>query len=155
LNKKLLIADPKICSSCRICELICSFKHEGVFNPSKSRIKVIRIEPPAYDFPIACKQCGKPPCKASCPTNAISENHDGILYVNENLCIGCGACVQACPFGAIRLKPNNGIAIMCDLCGECVKRCPPETLKLLTPEAISNQKAILYAKRFAFPIIKR
>lgn len=155
MNKGLLIADPKICSSCRICELICSFKHEGVFNPAKSRVKVVRVEPPAYDFPIACHQCAKPPCKNACPVNAINKDHNGILCVDKKLCIGCGACIQACPFGAISLNPDNGIAMMCDLCGECVKRCPPETLKLLTPEAISNQKAILYAKKLAFLFSKR
>ncbi|MEM3506156.1 MAG: 4Fe-4S dicluster domain-containing protein [Candidatus Bathyarchaeia archaeon] len=154
MDKKLLVADPRICSSCRICELICSFKHEGVFNPSKSRVKVIRIEPPAYDFPIACKQCGKPPCKNVCPVNAINKNYEGILQVDESACIGCSLCVQACPFGAIKLKPDSGIAIMCNLCGECVKRCPPETLKLLTPNAIANQKSILYAKRLVSSIFK-
>ncbi|MEM2897089.1 MAG: 4Fe-4S dicluster domain-containing protein [Candidatus Bathyarchaeia archaeon] len=154
MNKKLLIADPKVCSGCRICELICSFHHEGVFNPSKSRVRVVRIEPPAYDFPVACKQCGKPPCKSACPVNAIKKNYNGILYVDDEACIGCDACAQACPFGAIGLDPERGIAMMCDSCGECVKRCPPRTLRLLSPEAIADQRAVLYAKRLTFSIAK-
>ena len=49
------------------------------------------------------------------------------LNLNEEKCIGCLACVDACPFGAIQINPDGDV-LKCDLCGGdpvCVKYCPP------------------------------
>jgi carbon-monoxide dehydrogenase iron sulfur subunit len=130
----VLVEDPplKTCVGCRTCELACSFFHEKVFNPQKSRVQVIREEL-AISRPILCVQCSDPPCAAACPQGAIvRDEKTGAVIVIEEKCTGCGACVEVCPFGAIWLHPEKRIAIKCDLCGgapACVKYCPQRVLR--------------------------
>jgi Fe-S-cluster-containing dehydrogenase component len=64
---------------------------------------------------------------AACPTGALYRDEavgSVLFYADE--CIGCAACVDACPFGMAALHPETGLALICDLCGgdpACVKRC--------------------------------
>lgn len=136
---KHLYIDPMECTGCRICELTCAFKREGVLNPKESRVRVKRSEP-ALDLPVACKQCEDAPCIDACPQDAIGRDDSGVVRINEDDCIGCGACVEACPFGAIWLHPERGKAIKCDLCGECVERCPVGALKIVDSDKIAEEK---------------
>jgi len=127
-----LIVFPELCTGCRTCELICSFTKEKVINPKLARIRVIS-KWPDYNYPSVCHQCIKAPCLESCPSKAITKDPTtGAIKVDEEKCIGCGACIKACPFGAVKLHPDKGIAIICDLCGgdpTCVKFCVTGALK--------------------------
>ncbi|MEM2907819.1 MAG: 4Fe-4S dicluster domain-containing protein [Candidatus Hadarchaeales archaeon] len=121
------------CTGCRTCELACSFRHERTFNPEKSRIRVTRTEY-GISYPVVCHQCSRPPCAKACPTRAITKNlESGLVYIDESLCVGCGLCVEKCPFGTITLHPDKKVAIKCDLCGgdpSCIKSCPERVLVL-------------------------
>jgi Fe-S-cluster-containing hydrogenase component 2 len=76
-----------------------------------------------------------------CPTKAITRNEKAdIVIVSEAKCIGCGACVEACPFGAIWLHPDKKVAIKCDLCKACVSRCPTNALSVVTSEQFATKK---------------
>ena len=125
-------AFPSQCTGCRMCELVCSFFHYKIFNPSLSRIKVITNESELIDFPVTCRHCTDPTCQSVCPTQAISRNNQqGVNQIDKELCVGCGECVSACPFGAIHIPMDEQVPISCDLCGEepqCVKYCPREVL---------------------------
>lgn len=129
----VLVEDPplKTCVGCRTCELACSFSHEKKFNTQKSRIRIIREEF-AVSRPVFCVQCSDPPCAAACLQGAIVRDAKiGAVVVSEDLCTGCGACVEACQFGAIWLHPERGVVVKCDLCGgdpACVKYCPQRVL---------------------------
>lgn len=150
-----LYGDPIKCTGCRICELYCAFFHERVLNPRKARLRVVRREP-AIDKPIACRQCADPPCAKACSVEAISRNQKtGVVLVDESKCVGCGACVEACPFGAIWLHPERKKAIKCDLCGECVKRCPPGALSILTPNELAGRKRADLIKRWGPVLVGR
>jgi len=138
--KKILYADPLECCGCRNCEIACSVAKEGIMNPHKSRIRVVR-EGPVIDMPIACRQCADPPCAKPCPTNALVKENDLVVLYEEN-CIGCGLCVEECPFGAIFIHPDKGTAIKCDQCGECLDFCPTGALKLVSTEAVAHEKRI-------------
>lgn len=131
------------CTGCRICEVVCSFFHEGVCNPEKSRITIVSQEP-AIDVPVICRQCDNPPCIRDCPTDAIKKNKEmGVVIVSEEKCIGCGTCITNCPYGAIKLHPDTGIAIKCDLCGgepRCVRYCSRGVLKFLSLEESLRNK---------------
>lgn len=123
-----LYGDPMKCTGCRICELYCALVRERVMNPKKARLRVERREP-AIDQPRACKQCADAPCAEACPMDAIMRNpKTGIVVVYEKKCIGCGACVEACPYGVIWLQPDRGKAIKCDLCRQCIPKCPTGAL---------------------------
>ncbi len=114
-------------------------------NPQKARVHVVRIGA-VYDSPVACRQCENAPCAKSCPVEAIERKGD-IWFVNGEKCIGCSICVQECPFGAISIHQDKGIAIKCDQCGHCVKYCPPGKLRLINPNEIANEKRLKNAKR--------
>jgi carbon-monoxide dehydrogenase iron sulfur subunit len=135
---------PSRCTGCRVCELVCSDAHEGKFQPSKARIQVVSFDETVQDIPIVCQQCPDAPCLEACPQDAISRNpQTTAVVVNRELCIQCGACVQACVIGrdqiaaehklAIRLDVENEMPLKCDLCDgdpQCVKFCPTDALVL-------------------------
>lgn len=130
------------CTGCKACVVACMYAHDKEFGVGASRIWVVKEEP-ITDHPIVCMQCEKPPCRDACPVGAISKT-DGLVLVDEELCIGCGACIEACPFGAIAIHPNKHVAIKCDLCGgkepQCVKFCSPKVLKLQAPALAPKAK---------------
>ena len=128
---RLLVFKNK-CTGCRLCELTCSLRHEGVCNPEKSRIKVERRSV-ALDIPTVCIQCDKRFCVAACPLGVLSVAENGSIHVDESLCTACGVCQMVCPFDAIRMHPSKHVAMICDLCGgepQCVKYCALGALKV-------------------------
>ena len=114
------------CSGCRLCEIACSLKHEGIIWPEASRIRI--FEPiPGIDIPHLCAQCDEYPCVNSCPTEALYvDSTTGAVMVDESRCVLCGKCVVACPGKVPRILPYKKHVLICDLCGgmpECVKIC--------------------------------
>jgi len=145
-GKKIVLEEgkfPSVCSGCRLCETVCSFEHEEIFAPWLSRIKVVKVDH-LTDYPLTCKLCKNPPCKKACPQAAISKNKNtDALQIDSELCIGCGECVLACPFGAISIPREKISPIVCNLCDgdpKCVKYCPTEVLKLKDEEAVAKRK---------------
>ena len=127
---KTLKAFNELCTECHICEIVCSLKHTGTVNPALARIKVSYSQKDPLPFPIICYHCKDAPCMAVCPVPDamyIDEN-TGAVIINDDKCIQCLACVDACPFGAIQVGPSQEI-LKCDLCGGdpvCVKYCPKQ-----------------------------
>ncbi len=120
------------CTGCLQCEMACSFEADGVFNPSRSRIKVFPLHEEGRFVPYTCTQCADAWCVKACPVDAIVINLEtGAKEVLENVCVGCKVCTSACPFGTINYSQATGKVIKCDLCGgdpECVKACPTEAI---------------------------
>ena len=132
---KSIVVDKDKCTGCRVCEYICSVHHCGVFNPSRSHIRVIRVYPHT-NAAFACRMCGDAPCVVSCPHKGamIQSTETGVISINDELCDGCDKCMTACEYGSIIL--DNKKARMCDLCvgreegPACIEWCPEEALTL-------------------------
>jgi len=126
--------NPDTCTGCRYCEVACSFAKEKHCRPAVSRIKVHKDEANGVDRPVVCRQCAEPACAAICPVGALVRNSTaGIVEYDRDLCVGCRACVAACPFRAIRYWPEDNKILKCDLCvGDpaCVRYCATKTLSL-------------------------
>jgi protein NrfC len=98
-----LLVDTRKCQGCMSCMLACTLVHEGVENPSLSRIQIIQnpFEPFPDDVTIEqCRQCVEPACVEACLENALVVNADygNVRMVDKTKCTGCGDCVEACPY---------------------------------------------------------
>lgn len=154
----VIAVDNERCLACRECEVACSLVHEGVCNPSLSRIRIeFNDFVPGSPTVIVCKQCDWPACYFACAAlwdePAISiDPVTGARVIDPDLCRGCGACLRACPLTpertVIGLRPREGseanerrpIYIKCDLCYErsegpaCVQICPGGALTFVPAE---------------------
>jgi len=107
--------------------MACSAKHFQMYSSELSRIRILKFENDGVDVPVACRQCVPAPCVNSCPVSALHKDaKTGGTITDADLCTGCGACVEACPFAAAQLSPD-GTALICDLCAgapACAQVCP-------------------------------
>ncbi|MHC4607873.1 MAG: 4Fe-4S dicluster domain-containing protein [Planctomycetota bacterium] len=87
----------------------------------------------AFFVPKLCNHCKFTPCVQLCPVGASYRSPDGVILVDEKRCIGCGYCVQACPYGSRFIHPVEHVASKCTLCYHritkglrtaCVETCP-------------------------------
>jgi Fe-S-cluster-containing hydrogenase component 2 len=149
---KVLTADPEKCTGCRLCELVCSVKHEGVSNPARSRIKIAKWEWTGEYAPITCQLCQPAPCQEICPADAISRLKSGNrMVINYDICTTCQACIDACPWGAISLDPVNDRVILCDLCNgdpQCVRFCQTGALQYIDASEASDARQSAVAERY-------
>ena len=126
-----------MCLGCRTCEIVCALAHEGQMSPSFARI---HVDKGTLKWPIhyvrTCQHCDEAFCYNACPKKdaAMRRDENGIVYVVEEACIGCGKCVKACPEEASRIHVTKvggkRVAKKCDLCRgreggpACVAFCP-------------------------------
>ncbi len=67
-----------------------------------------------------CQHCADAPCETACPTRATYHTVDGVVLINEKLCVGCRYCEVACPYQARRFDKERGVADKCWLCMDYV-----------------------------------
>jgi carbon-monoxide dehydrogenase iron sulfur subunit len=125
---KRITVHKHLCTGCCACQVMCVAHHEGLFGVSTARIRVSKDEFHGLDTPHVCRLCGRAPCVAACPTEALYiDIHTSAVMLRSEDCIACSACAEACPFGMVLLHPETQLPLICDLCNgepECVKRCP-------------------------------
>jgi len=148
---KALHIDATHCTGCQQCEMACSYQHEGVFNPAKSRIKIFNFPDSGRNVPYTCTQCAEAWCMQACPVDAISLNRKtGAKEVSDALCVGCKVCTIACPFGTINYNHATGKVAKCDLCGgkpACVEVCPTPALSYIDAETTGTERMRQWAAK--------
>ncbi len=154
-SKGYIVYDSRLCLGCQSCMFACSMTHEGVANPSLSRIQIVRDAPSFTKYPYdivmsVCRQCISPLCVQNCPTGAchVSEANGNVRMINEEKCIGCKRCINSCPQRPHRTiwNPAKRKSTKCDLCTDspywseqggpggkqaCIETCPVGALKLV------------------------
>ena len=135
------VIDHTRCIGCHACTTAC--KSENVVPISVTRTYVKHVD--VGVFPQArrahqvtrCNQCAHAPCVTACPTAAMFKRADGIVDFDKSICIGCKACMAACPYDAIFINPEDHSAEKCNFCAHridiglepaCVVVCPTQAI---------------------------
>ncbi|MBO4334556.1 MAG: 4Fe-4S binding protein [Desulfovibrio sp.] len=129
-NGPRLVFDPTKCSGCALCTTACQAGGKDADSPRTPRIRIFHDSENGSHFALFCQHCLDPQCLRACPNAAISRAEDGIVRINQQLCVHCGLCIAACPEGA-PFRAYDGTVVKCDLCeGDpaCVAACPNEAL---------------------------
>jgi len=106
-----MVIDLNRCIGCETCAVACKVAHDlpdgvwwnRVLTVGGNGLDVVAgsvEDPRAFALPLSCQHCADAPCVKACPTGATFRRPDGIVLVDAEQCIGCRACVQACPYGA-------------------------------------------------------
>ncbi len=162
------IFDPDKCVGCHACIVGCAI--EKGMEPGTNLRDVLTYNPliisniPHYHLSLACNHCLEPPCVEQCPAKAIiKDTENGIVIIDDDLCIGCSYCSWVCPFGAPVFDILEGIMKKCDLCHEriisglkpaCETVCPTGALQtqLIDPEFV-EQKVPFFPETGVAPAI--
>src|SRR5260221_1272218 len=135
------VIDQTKCIGCHACTTACKSENHGalgVFSPWVKNVDVgVFPEVRRHFAVLRCNHCEDAPCVEICPVTAMYQRDDGLVDFDESLCIGCKACMQACPYDAIYMDPDSNTAAKCNFCSHrvdegllpaCVVVCPVEAL---------------------------
>ncbi|MBN1106223.1 MAG: 4Fe-4S dicluster domain-containing protein [Deltaproteobacteria bacterium] len=150
---KVLYINYQKCTGCRLCELVCAVSHDGISNPARSRIRVMKWEAEGLYIPMSCQQCQDAPCMNVCPVKAISRDESmARVMVDYDKCIGCRSCVAVCPFGAMSFNTIDRKVFKCDVCDgdpQCVRFCDEKALDYVDVDDVSIVKKMDAAARLS------
>lgn len=143
MSQYAIITDLNRCTGCLACTVACKAQNSvpvGIF-----WIRTMRVGPTVkrdgsgqfpdvdmYFLPMQCQHCATPECTTVCPTGASVKMEDGTVQIDKDTCIGCQACIPACPYGVRYLNAEINVVEKCTLCstltekGElpaCVAQC--------------------------------
>lgn len=160
------VIDNRKCIGCHACTVACKSEHDVPIGVNRTWVKQVE----KGTFPdsrrlfsvMRCNHCTDAPCVEICPVEALHVREDGIVDFDNERCIGCKACMQACPYDVLYIDPNTHTAAKCNYCAHrvdvglepaCVNVCPEhaiisgdmedpnsEIAQLLSREAVTVRK---------------
>ena len=135
------VIDNRKCIGCHACSTACKAENEVPLGVNRTWVKTVehgRYPNVTRSFQVTrCNHCDNPPCARICPVTAMYQRDDGIVEFDPNICVGCKACMQACPYDAIYIDPERGTAAKCHMCSHrvdvglepaCVVLCPEHAI---------------------------
>lgn len=135
------VIDNRKCIGCHACSTACKSENEvplGVYRTWVKYVETGTYPDTRRHFQVTrCNHCANPPCVRICPTEAMYQRADGIVEFDNSVCIGCKACMQACPYDAIYIDPTTNTAAKCHYCAHrtdiglepaCVVVCPEHAI---------------------------
>lgn len=161
------IIDNRKCIGCHACTTACKSEHNVAVGVNRTWVKQVE----KGQFPhtrrlfsvMRCNHCTDAPCVEICPVEALFIREDGIVDFNNERCIACKSCMQACPYDALYIDPETSTAAKCNYCAHrvdvglepaCVNVCPEhaiisgdmedpdsEIFELLNREQVTVRKA--------------
>jgi formate dehydrogenase iron-sulfur subunit len=167
MGAKGFFTDTTVCIGCKACEVACKEWNElpddGMFFTGMSYDNTVALGASTWrhvsfvERPVplggqetgqgsfswllmsdVCKHCQRAGCLENCPTGAIVRTEFDSVYVQPDICNGCGYCIVGCPFGVIDRREDDGRAWKCTLCYDrlkddmtpaCAKACPTESIQ--------------------------
>ncbi len=135
------IIDNRKCIGCHACTTACKSEHDVAVGVNRTYVKQVE----KGEFPdtrrifsvMRCNHCTDAPCVEICPVEALYTREDGIVDFDNNRCIGCKSCMQACPYDALYIDPETNTAAKCNYCAHrvdvgrepaCVSVCPEHAI---------------------------
>jgi len=153
------IIDNRKCIGCHACTTACKSEHDVPVGVNRTYVKQVE----KGEFPntrrifsvMRCNHCTDAPCVEICPVEALHTREDGIVDFDNNRCIGCKSCMQACPYDALYIDPDNKTAAKCNYCAHrvevgrapaCVEVCPEHAIIAGDMENPNTEIAALLAR---------
>lgn len=137
MTRYAMAVDLNRCVGCNACMVACKAENEvpdGVFRLTVHELEMGTFPEPETEFRHdQCRHCDNAPCVSVCPTRASYTDENGFVRIDCSKCIGCKACMVACPYDARFNNPDGGYADKCTFCihrvkeekePACVKTCP-------------------------------
>ncbi|MGX9463052.1 DMSO/selenate family reductase complex B subunit [Shewanella sp. A14] len=160
-NKYAFHVNTAACSGCKTCHIACKDKNDspvgvilrrvyeyagGSYNRTDNGALTSNVF--GYYMSIGCNHCDSPACTKACPTGAAHKKSNGIVDIDQSICIGCGACAEACPYDAPQFNTATQTMNKCNACYDrllegknpsCVDACPMRALDFGTIEELNKK----------------
>ncbi|MGH9023475.1 MAG: 4Fe-4S dicluster domain-containing protein, partial [Acidimicrobiia bacterium] len=140
-SRWIKLLDQTRCIGCHACTTACKSENDVPVGVTRTYVKSVDVGifPQAHRaFQVTrCNMCSDAPCVEACPTSAMYQRPDGLVDFDKTYCVGCKACIAACPYDAIFINPEDKSAEKCNFCAHrlevglepaCVIVCPVEAI---------------------------